>query len=86
MQPRIRAEARKGAATSTGLVVDTRARFGFTAAPGTTDDARIRHLTIALPPHYVARLFDAQDAGASERQLREIAAEGLGCEVPVQCH
>jgi transcriptional regulator with XRE-family HTH domain len=77
-QPRIRAEARKQAATSTGLVVDTRARFGFTAAPGTTDDARIRHLTIALPPHYAARLFDAQDAGASERQLRDIAAEGLG--------
>ncbi|WP_217240859.1 helix-turn-helix domain-containing protein [Streptomyces sp. AC555_RSS877] len=77
-QPRIRAEARKQAATSTGLVVDTRARFGFTAAPGTTDDARIRHLTIALPPQYAARLFDAQDAGASERQLRDIAAEGLG--------
>jgi transcriptional regulator with XRE-family HTH domain len=77
-QPRIRAEARKQAATTTGLVVDTRARFGFTAAPGTTDDARIRHLTIALPPHYAARLFDAQDAGASERQLRDIAAEGLG--------
>ncbi|WP_407071117.1 telomere-protecting terminal protein Tpg [Streptomyces cellulosae] len=77
-QPRIRAQARKQAATSTGLVVDTRARFGFTAAPGTTDDARIRHLTIALPPQYAARLFDAQDAGASERQLRDIAAEGLG--------
>lgn len=50
-QPRIRAQARKQAATSTGLVVDTRARLGFTAAPGTTDDARIRHLTLALPPH-----------------------------------
>ena len=45
-QPRIRAQARKQAVTSTGLVVDTRARFGFTAAPGTTDDARIRHLTL----------------------------------------
>ncbi|MFF3313751.1 telomere-protecting terminal protein Tpg [Streptomyces sp. NPDC002952] len=77
-QPRIRAEARKQAATDTGLVVETRARFGFTAAPGTTDDARIRHLTIALPPHYAARLFEAQDADASERQLRDIAAEGLG--------
>ncbi|CAM5618608.1 hypothetical protein SHIRM173S_09368 [Streptomyces hirsutus] len=56
------------------------ARFGFTAAPGTTDDARIRHLTLALPPHHAARLFDAQDtgAGASEQQLRGIAAEGLG--------
>jgi hypothetical protein len=42
--------ARRQAATSTGLVIDTRARFGFTAAPGATDDARIRHLTIVLPP------------------------------------
>ncbi|MEV6617325.1 helix-turn-helix transcriptional regulator [Streptomyces sp. NPDC051051] len=77
-QPRIRAQARRQAATSTGLVVDTRARFGFTAAPGTTDDARIRHLTIALAPQHAARLFDAHDAGASEQQLRDIAAEGLG--------
>ena len=77
-QPRIRERTRRRAATSTGLVIDTRARFGFTAAPGTTDDARIRHLTLALPPQYAARLFDAQDAGAGERQLRDIAAEGLG--------
>jgi hypothetical protein len=57
--------------------VDVRARFGFTAAPGTTDDARVRHLTLALPPQYAARLFDAQDVGAGEQQLRAIAAEGL---------
>ncbi|WP_406729201.1 hypothetical protein [Streptomyces sp. GD-15H] len=40
------------------------ARFGFTAAPGTTDDARLRPLTLALPPQHAARLFDAQAAGA----------------------
>ncbi|MDT6988258.1 telomere-protecting terminal protein Tpg [Streptomyces lusitanus] len=77
-QPRVRAEARKRAATSTGVVVDVRARFGFTAAPGTTDDARIRHITLALPPQHAARLFNAQDAGASEQQLRGLAAEALG--------
>jgi transcriptional regulator with XRE-family HTH domain len=77
-QPRVRERARRQAATSTGLVIDTRARFGFTAAPGTTDDARIRHLTLALPPQYAARLFDAQDAGAGEQQLRAIAGEALG--------
>nr|WP_258308568.1 XRE family transcriptional regulator [Streptomyces sp. NWU339] len=77
-QPRIRERARRRAATSTGLVVDTRARFGFTAAPGTTDDARIRHLTLALPPQHAARLFDAQDAGAGEQQLLDLAAEALG--------
>ncbi|WP_435613847.1 telomere-protecting terminal protein Tpg, partial [Streptomyces sp. 1222.5] len=57
---------------------DTRARFGFTAAPGTTDDARLRHLTLALPPEHAARLFDAQQAGASEQQLRSITGEALG--------
>lgn len=74
----MRAQARKQAATSTGVVVDVRARFGFTAAPGTTDDARIRHLTLALPPQHAARLFNAQDAGASEQQLRELAGQALG--------
>ncbi|MER5466525.1 XRE family transcriptional regulator [Streptomyces sp. NPDC002668] len=77
-QPQIRAKAKQTAATTGGIVIDTRARFGFTAAPGTTDDARLRHLTLALPPHYAARLFEAQDAGATEQQLRDIAAEGLG--------
>ncbi|CAM5562555.1 telomere-protecting terminal protein Tpg [Streptomyces pseudogriseolus] len=77
-QPRVRAQARKQAATSTGVVVDVRARFGYTAAPGTTDDARIRHITLALPPQHAARLFNAQDAGASEQQLRGLAAEALG--------
>ncbi|MGW0191614.1 telomere-protecting terminal protein Tpg [Streptomyces sp. NPDC003362] len=77
-QPRVRAQARRQAATSTGILIDTRARFGFTAAPGTTDDARLRHLTLALPPSHAARLFDAQDAGATEHQLRDLAAEALG--------
>jgi hypothetical protein len=39
---------------------------------------RMRHLTLALPPQYAARLFDAQNIGAGEQQLRAGAAEGLG--------
>ncbi len=76
-QPQIRAKARKAAATTGGIMIDTRARFGYTAAPGTTDDARMRHLTVALPPEFAGRLFDAQQAGATEAQLQQIAAEGL---------
>ncbi|GAA2328996.1 telomere-protecting terminal protein Tpg [Streptomyces violaceusniger] len=76
-QPQVRARAKKQAATTGGIVLDTRARFGFTAAPGTTDDARLRHITQALPPQYAARLFDAQEEGAAEQQLLDIAAEGL---------
>ncbi|MFH9856139.1 telomere-protecting terminal protein Tpg [Streptomyces althioticus] len=76
-QPQIRARARRRAATSDGIVIDTRARIGYTAPIGTTDEDRIRHLTVALPPRYAARLFDAQEQGASEQQLRKITAEGL---------
>ncbi|MEU5716166.1 XRE family transcriptional regulator [Streptomyces sp. NPDC020403] len=76
-QPRVRERAQRTAATSTGIVVETRARFGFTAAPGTTDDGRIRRITQHLPPEYAARLFDARTAGATEQQLRAVIAEGL---------
>jgi uncharacterized protein (DUF1684 family) len=63
--------------TTGGVVSDTRARIGYTAPFGSTDEDRIRHLTVALPPQYAARLFDAQQAGASDQRLQEIAAEGL---------
>ncbi|MFJ7200969.1 MULTISPECIES: telomere-protecting terminal protein Tpg [unclassified Streptomyces] len=76
-QPQIRAKARKKAASTDGLVVSTRARFGFTAAAGTTDDARIRDITQALPPQWADRLFTAREQGANERQLQQIAADGL---------
>ncbi|MEU5810933.1 XRE family transcriptional regulator [Streptomyces sp. NPDC047718] len=76
-QPQIRAKAKKAAATTGGLVIETRARFGYTAAAGTTDDGRMRHLTQALPPAYAARLFEAQEQGATEDQLLAIAAEGF---------
>lgn len=76
-QPRVRGRAQKRAAQSGGIVIETRARFGFTAAPGSTDDGRMRRITQHLPPSYAARLFDAQTAGATEQQLRAIAAEGL---------
>ncbi|MDT6988371.1 telomere-protecting terminal protein Tpg [Streptomyces lusitanus] len=76
-QPQVRARAKKRAASTGGLVVSTRARFGFTAAPGTTDDARIRDITQALPPEYADRLFTSREQGATEQQLQQIAAEGL---------
>ncbi|MFE2102525.1 telomere-protecting terminal protein Tpg, partial [Streptomyces sp. NPDC059468] len=69
--------ARQRAATTDGIVIDTRARIGYTAPIGTTDDARLRHLTVALPPQYAARLFDAQQQGATDQQLQQITAEAL---------
>ncbi|MFE4310402.1 telomere-protecting terminal protein Tpg [Streptomyces sp. NPDC056891] len=76
-QPQIRAKAREKAATTGGIVIDARARMGYTAPIGSTDQDRIRHLTVALPPRYAARLFEAQEQGASDDRLREIAAEAL---------
>ncbi|MEV2255677.1 XRE family transcriptional regulator [Streptomyces sp. NPDC050147] len=76
-QPQVRAKARKKAASTDGLVVSTRARFGFTAAAGTTDDARIRDITQALPPEWADRLFTAHEQGTGEQQLQQIAADGL---------
>ncbi|MFK4156446.1 telomere-protecting terminal protein Tpg [Streptomyces fungicidicus] len=76
-QPQIRARARQKAATTGGIVIDTRARLGYTAPIGSTDESRVRHLTVALPPQHAARLFDAQQAGAGDQQLRQIAADAL---------
>ncbi|MBC2866357.1 telomere-protecting terminal protein Tpg [Streptomyces mexicanus] len=76
-QPQIRARARQQAATTGGIVIDTRARLGYVAPIGTTDEDRIRHLTVALPPQYAARLFAAQEAGAGDQQLQQIAADAL---------
>ncbi|MGW3982815.1 telomere-protecting terminal protein Tpg [Streptomyces mirabilis] len=76
-QPQVRAKARKKAASTGGLVVSTRARFGFEAAGGTTDDARVRDITQALPPEWADRLFTAREQGANEQQLQQIAADGL---------
>ncbi|WP_055490810.1 hypothetical protein [Streptomyces sp. TP-A0356] len=77
-QPRVRERAKQRAATATGVFVSTRAQFGFTAAPGTTDDPRVRYISQALPPEYAARLFEAHDTGVPEQQLQQILAEGLG--------
>ncbi|MGW7439422.1 telomere-protecting terminal protein Tpg [Streptomyces sp. NPDC054849] len=76
-QPVVRRRRRQQAAARTGITVETRARFGYTAPIGTTDDGRIRRLTVHLPPAYAQRLFDAQQQGAPDRQLRGIVAEGL---------
>ncbi|WP_331446670.1 telomere-protecting terminal protein Tpg [Streptomyces xanthochromogenes] len=76
-QPQIRARAREKAASTGGIIIDARARMGYTAPIGSTDQDRIRHLTVALPPHHAARLLDAQEAGADDDRLKEITAEAL---------
>ncbi|MFP8885419.1 MULTISPECIES: telomere-protecting terminal protein Tpg [Streptomyces] len=76
-QPLVRKRRRREAATSTGITIETRARFGYSAPIGSTDDPRLRRLTVHLPPAYADRLFTARQQGADDRQLRDIVAEGL---------
>ncbi|MFJ3861651.1 telomere-protecting terminal protein Tpg [Streptomyces sp. NPDC090085] len=77
-QPQVRAKARKKAASADGLILTTRARFGFKAAGDTSDDARIRD----LPPRPCLRAPRSgssrhDEAGDTESGLLKIAAEGL---------
>ncbi|GAA2485166.1 telomere-protecting terminal protein Tpg [Streptomyces longisporus] len=76
-QPLVRKRRRKQAAATGGITVETRARFGYTAPVGTTDDSRFRRLTVHLPPAYARRLFDARESGASDEEMRAIIAEGF---------
>ncbi|MFF5369813.1 telomere-protecting terminal protein Tpg [Streptomyces sp. NPDC013187] len=76
-QPQVRRRRRKEAASTGGITVETRARFGYTAPIGTTDDGRFRRLTVHLPPAYAQQLFDAREAGAGDQQLRQIIADGF---------
>ncbi|MEW2312706.1 XRE family transcriptional regulator [Streptomyces sp. NPDC006864] len=76
-QPMVRKRRQKQAAATGGITVETRARFGYTAPVGTTDDGRFRRLTVHLPAKYAQRLFDARNTGASDQQMRQIIAEGF---------
>ncbi|MEU3550691.1 telomere-protecting terminal protein Tpg [Streptomyces longwoodensis] len=76
-QPQVRKRRRQQAADAGGITVELRARFGYTAAGGSTDDGRYRRLTVHLPAYYASRLFEARDAGASDQQMREIVALGF---------
>ncbi|MFD4171901.1 telomere-protecting terminal protein Tpg [Streptomyces albidoflavus] len=76
-QPLIRKRRQRQAATTGGITVETRARFGYTSSAGSTDDGRFRRLTVHLPATYAQRLFDARDTGASDQQMRGIIADGF---------
>ncbi|MFL4497377.1 telomere-protecting terminal protein Tpg [Streptomyces sp. VTCC 41912] len=76
-QPGLQSRARRAAADSKGLMIELHARLGYTGGPGTTDQDRIRYLTLALPPAAAAALIRAQAEGQPEDKLREALAEEL---------
>ncbi|MGW7348748.1 telomere-protecting terminal protein Tpg [Streptomyces sp. NPDC054854] len=76
-QPLVRAR-RRAAAERQGVVVHARARFGFAAGAGTTDDPRHRLLTVPLPGEVARELFSAWEAGAPDNQHAVILGRALG--------
>ncbi|GAB2967368.1 hypothetical protein GCM10027075_78150 [Streptomyces heilongjiangensis] len=76
-QPRVRARLR-AQAEAEGFVFRTKARFGFAAAAGSSDDPRVRWIAQDLPGEVARELFAARDAGAGEQQQTVILARALG--------
>ncbi|MFH9969440.1 telomere-protecting terminal protein Tpg [Streptomyces mirabilis] len=76
-QPRVRARQR-ARAEADGFVLHTRARFGFAAPAGSSDDPRVRLITQYLSGAVARELFAARDAGGGEQQQLVILARALG--------
>lgn len=75
-QPQVRAQARKEAATFSGMMVEVTAYFGFTCT-GSSDDGRERTITTAISPTYAKQILELQEAGATEEDLHPIVAEAI---------
>ncbi|MFI2292874.1 telomere-protecting terminal protein Tpg [Streptomyces niveus] len=75
-QPQVRAQARQRATTSGGLVISVRATLGFTAN-GTSDDTRVRDLSIAVSPSQAALILTAREEGATDTDLHRAVAEAI---------
>jgi transcriptional regulator with XRE-family HTH domain len=77
-QPGVRARVREQAASSGGLLIEARARFGFRAALGSTDDPRMRLIRQTVSPDHAGRLLAARERCATEAELQELVAQALG--------
>ncbi|MFJ3861524.1 telomere-protecting terminal protein Tpg [Streptomyces sp. NPDC090085] len=71
-QPQVRAQVRERASTTSGMMVDVVAYFGFTGK-GSSDDGRQRSITTAISPTYAKQILEPQAAGATEEDLHPIA-------------
>ncbi|SFL67678.1 telomere-protecting terminal protein Tpg [Streptomyces pini] len=77
-QPHVRWRAHAAIMENDGqMTVSFRAWFGFTAAAGTTDDPRLRFLTLSLPSPHLKRLFRARHRNAPEAELHQLLSEAL---------
>ncbi|MCX5589619.1 telomere-protecting terminal protein Tpg [Streptomyces erythrochromogenes] len=60
------------------VIVRFRARFGFSAARGSSNDSRLRFLAPQLLPQHAADLFAARHRDAGEAELRRILGDAIG--------
>ncbi|MFD0008254.1 hypothetical protein ACFVJ4_38540 [Streptomyces sp. NPDC127178] len=58
--------------------VQTRARFGFRAGAGSSDDPRLRIVAAHLPGAVTRERFAALEAGADEKQQELFLGRALG--------
>lgn len=75
-QPQVRAQARQRAGTSGGFVISCRAYFGF-GPDGTSDEGRVRDLTVAVSPSHARSILAAQESGATDEDLHALVAEAI---------
>ncbi|WP_327310111.1 helix-turn-helix domain-containing protein (plasmid) [Streptomyces sp. NBC_01298] len=75
-QPQVRAQARQRATTSGGFEISFRSTLGFTAN-GSSDDTRVRDLTIAVSPYHAALIIAAREEGTTTTDLHELVEEAI---------
>ncbi|MGW6880252.1 telomere-protecting terminal protein Tpg [Streptomyces goshikiensis] len=75
-QPQVRAQVREEAATTSGMMVDVTAYFGF-VGKGSSDDGRERSITTDISPTYAKQILELQAAGATEEDLHPLVAEAI---------
>ncbi len=75
-KPQVRAQAREQASTSSSMMVEVTAYFGF-ACRGSSYDGRERSITTAISPTYAKQILELQAAGATEEDLHPIVAEAI---------
>ncbi|MER7001158.1 terminal protein [Streptomyces sp. NPDC000410] len=75
-QPQFRAQVREQASTTSGMMVDVTAYFGF-VGKGSSDDGRERSITTDISPTYAKQILELQAAGATEEDLHPLVAEAI---------
>ncbi|MDX2633236.1 HTH domain-containing protein [Streptomyces scabiei] len=75
-QPQVKAQVRRRAASSGGLVISCRAYFGF-GPEGTSDAGRVRDVSVAVSLSHARAILAARETGATDDDLHELVAEAI---------